>query len=365
MAYAYVTRPSIVVPEHEIPTSDIVSDILRSLPPDPELPSPAAIKRWARNLKIDTRRFVTPLEFVAKTGTVTERNNYALPAMYHMATTAAHDALKAAGLDHTEVDCVITSHSTTPATPGLDVYLVNELELRPDVLRMPATQLGCVGGAHALAWAARLVDAMPGLRVLVVIGEALSTVYRREKNTSDGIIYRMLFGDGAGACIVSSDALGNTCLGIRGSWQQVVPNTMDSYKLDVEPTGLHFTSKKWAPNGINHLMGPLWEWLREADPAWTPEVVVAHPGGPPILEDAAKGLGCSPELLKHSWESLRTRGNMGGVAVLDILARTAAAAPRHGSRTLLLGVGPGLTGAAVEGLWHSPAADEAAPGPLS
>lgn len=353
---AYVTRPSIVVPAFEIATSAIVSDIIDSLPPDPQLPSSAVIKRWARNLKIDTRRFVTPLEVVAKTGTVTERNNHALPAMYRMATTAAHDALKAAGLDPTDVDCVITSHSTTPATPGLDVHLVNKLDLRPDVMRMPATQLGCVGGAHALSWAVRLVEAMPGLRVLVVIGEALSTVYRREKNDPAGILYRMLFGDGAGACVVSSSDLPNACLEVHGSWQQVVPNTVGSYTLEVEPTGLHFTSEKWAPDGVNHLMGPLWEWLHKTDPDWAPEVVIAHPGGPRILEDATKGLGCSPELLRHSWESLRTRGNLGGVAVLDILARTAASGPRHGSRTLLLGIGPGLTGAAVEGRWHNPTA---------
>ncbi|WP_051856012.1 hypothetical protein [Streptomyces sp. NRRL B-1347] len=352
---AYVTRPSVVIPAFEIPTSAVVSDIIDSLPPDPQLPSPAVINRWARNLKIDTRYFVTPLEVVAKAGTVTERNNHALPAMYEMATTAAYDALKAAGLDPADIDCVITSHSTTPATPGLDVHLVNQLDLRPDVMRMPATQLGCVGGAHSLAWAARLVEAMPGLRVLVVIGEALSTVYRREKNDPAGILYRMLFGDGAGACIVSGDPH-NACLEVRGSWQHLVPHTMDSYTLEVEPTGMHFTSEKWAPDGINHLMGPLWEWLHTTDPYWTPEVVIAHPGGPRILEDATKGLGCAPDLLQHSWESLRTRGNLGGVAVLDILARTAASGPHHGSRTLLLGIGPGLTGAAVEGRWHNPTA---------
>jgi germicidin synthase len=327
---AYVTRPSVIVPEFEISTSAIVSDIVRSMPPDRRLPSPSVVERWAENLRIDSRFFVSPLEFVARPGTVTERNNVARPAMYNMAADAAYGAIKAAGLGPLDVDCIITSHSTTPATPGLDVQLVNKLKLRPDVLRMPATQLGCVGGAHALAWAAQLVDRMPGLRVLVVISEALSTVYRREKNDAPGILYRMLFGDGAGACIVSSNPY-NACLEVHDSWQQVVPNTMDS-----------------------HLMDPLWKWLRKDEADWTPEAVIAHPGGPRILENTVKGLGCDPELLTHSWESLRTRGNLGGGAVLDILARTAASPPRHGSRTLLMAVGPGLTGAAVQGRWHNP-----------
>ncbi|MEU5689929.1 PhlD [Streptomyces venezuelae] len=350
---AYVTRPSVEIPGYEISTADIVDDILRTMPEDTRAPSAAVVKRLASNLQIDTRSFVAPLKALSRPSTITERNNLAQPLMARMGTDAAQTAIKAAGLTNTDIDVIITSHSTTPATPGLDVHIINELQLRPDIRRMPATQLGCVGGAHALSWAAELVDAKPELRILIVISEALSTVYRSDKNDPAGIIYRLLFGDGAAACIVSSQPQG-ACLEITRTWQHVVPGTTDSYTLHTEPTGLHFTSEKWAPDGITHLMPPLWTWLRQDDKNWTPEVVIAHPGGPRILEDTLKGLNCTPQLLAHSWESLRTRGNLGGVAILDILARTADATPRHHSPTLLLGIGPGLAGAATQGQWHNP-----------
>lgn len=50
--------------------------------------------------------------------------------------------------------------------------------------------------------------------------------------------------------------------------------------------------------------------------------MLIHPGGPRILHDAAAGLGLAEAALRHSWNSLRERGNLGGSAVLDVLART-------------------------------------------
>ncbi|WP_282795743.1 PhlD [Streptomyces sp. CC224B] len=349
----YVTLPALAFPEYEISTLETVHDILKAMPEGHRLRP--AVERLARSLRVDQRRFVAPLGEVSKAGTVAERNKEARVSMYRLGEKAARTAIERAGLNPRDIDCVITSHSTTPATPGLDVHVVNTVGLREDVLRMPATQLGCVAGAHTLAWAARLVEAMPGLRVLVLISEALSTVYRSDKNTTTGILYRLLFGDGSGACIVSSDPHG-ACLEIQDGWQYVVPGTMDYYSLEIEAEGMHFDSTSRAPDGINHLKEPLWEWLRKDDSTWAPEVAVVHSGGPRVLENAETVLGCAPELLSHSWESMRTRGNLGGLAVLDILDRTAASDPRHGSRTLLMSVGPGLTGAAVRGLWHRPTA---------
>ncbi|MEU1824123.1 PhlD [Streptomyces abikoensis] len=360
---AYVTRPSIVFPSHEITTEDVVADIRQSLTERADrgdVESAGLLRRLdglAQSIHVERRRFVAPLEEVAQARTVQERNRLACAGMLKLAVKAAQHALHEAGLTPGEIDVLITSHSTTPMTPGLDVHLVNELGLRPDVWRQPATQLGCVGGAHTLAWAAQLAKAFPSKIILVVDAEALSSVHQRtssqhRENGSglDNIIFRMLFGDSAGACIVSAKPLGPG-LKVEDSWQYVVPNTMDYYTLFVETDGLHFTSRREAPGGISQLMDPLWTWLRKTDPDWVPDVVIAHPGGPKVLNLAAKGLGCPPGLLSHSWDSLRDYGNLGGVAVLHILAKTYEDAPRNGSRTLLFGAGPGFTGAALAGEW--------------
>ncbi|MEU5900254.1 type III polyketide synthase [Streptomyces venezuelae] len=349
---AHVTRPSVVFPPHEITTADIADDTRNHAPSDS--PLLGRLDSLMASLQVERRRFIAPLNSVAASGSVDCRNQIALEGMLQLGEQAAQDALRSAGLTARDIDIVITSHSTTLATPGLDVHLVNRLGLRPDVWRVPSTQLGCVGGAHTLTLAARLADASPGSRVLVVVSEALSTVYQRDDTTITGLIYRALFGDSAGACIVSSDALG-AGLHVRRGWQYTVPGTQDYYALHTETDGMHFTSTRNAPSGVNHLAAPLWQWLHEADGDWTPDLVIAHPGGPAVLNLTAKALNCPVGLLSHSWDSLRERGNLGGVSILDILARTQDESPRHGSRTLVLGVGPGLTGAAIEGTWHAPA----------
>lgn len=350
---AYITRPSIALPPHVVTTAEIVHDTRQHAA---EHPYVDRLDSLAESLTVEQRRFVAPLDVIAPSATVETRNEIARAGMLQLGEQAAREALDSAGLTARDIDTVITSHSTTLMTPGLDVHLVNELGLRPDTWRLPSTQLGCVGGAHALAQAARMADALPGSRILVVISEALSTVYQRDDLTITGLIYRMLFGDAAGACIVSSEPLGPG-LQVLGGWQYTVPDTRHYYTLDVAADGMHFGSSRKAPFGITHFAEPLWQWLHQHDPHWMPDHLVVHPGGPKVLDLAAKEtLHCPPGLLSHSWDSLRERGNLGGVSVLEILARTQDDAPRHGAHTLILGVGPGLTGAAVLGKWHSPAA---------
>lgn len=342
---AYVTPPVVTFPEHTVTTPEILADMHRSNPGHPML---ERIPTLAKALGVEERRFVSPLEVVARTGSVDERNAVAAEAMLALAEQAAQGALDRAGLTAGDIDWIITSHTTTPLTPGLDVHLINKIGLRPTINRIPVTQLGCAGGAHALVLANHLIGTAPGTRVLIVVGEALSTVYQRSDTSTAGFLYRLLFGDSAAACVVSNDPEG-ACLNMRAAWQYTVPGTMKHYALHTRAEGMFFTSHSNSSGGAAHVMEPLGQWLRDHDPDWTPEVVVAHAGGPKPLELMAKGLGCPPGLLSHSWDSLRERGNLGGASVLDVLARTHEDRPQNGSRTLLVGIGPGLTGAAVRG----------------
>jgi predicted naringenin-chalcone synthase len=70
-----------------------------------------------------------------------------------------------------------------------------------------------------------------------------------------------------------------------------------------------------------------------------------HPGGPKILQAAARGLGLPPSSLDVSAEVLRTHGNMSSPTVLFIierLRRSGAPLP-----CVMLGFGPGLAAEAI------------------
>ncbi|MFC5647065.1 3-oxoacyl-[acyl-carrier-protein] synthase III C-terminal domain-containing protein [Kitasatospora cinereorecta] len=79
--------------------------------------------------------------------------------------------------------------------------------------------------------------------------------------------------------------------------------------------------------------------------------MVAHTGGPAILNDLAKHLDLDDGVLHHSWDSLDQVGNLGGASVIDVLDRTYTTPPAPGQTGLLIGFGPGFSGSAAKVTW--------------
>ena len=65
--------------------------------------------------------------------------------------------------------------------------------------------LGCAGGVSGLALAARLAKASPGSKVLFVTIELCTLAFRLDELTKANIVATALFGDGAAACVLSTD----------------------------------------------------------------------------------------------------------------------------------------------------------------
>jgi predicted naringenin-chalcone synthase len=49
-------------------------------------------------------------------------------------------------MEPTDVDYIITVSCTGIMIPSLDAYLVNKLQLRQDIVRLPVTEMGCAAG---------------------------------------------------------------------------------------------------------------------------------------------------------------------------------------------------------------------------
>ena len=103
---------------------------------------------------------------------------------------------------------------------------------------------------------------------------------------------------------------------------------------------------------MGELVPPLLDWYRRSVEQDAPDFWVAHTGGPRILSDLEDGVGCDRKLLRHSWESLQERGNLGGVAVLDVLDRLYSTPPDPGASGVLVGLGPGFAAAACRAVWQ-------------
>ncbi|WP_051854018.1 polyketide synthase, partial [Streptomyces sp. NRRL S-146] len=236
----------------------------------------------------DVNRVIAALETVPAPQTVQERTAPAWEAVQAYGERAARGALQIAGLDAADVDCLITSHSTTPALPGLDMSLANRLSLRSDAMLLPATQWACIAGTRSLALAADLVAADPDRVVLVVISEALSTTYQPADDTLESLIVRLLFADTAVAAVVTGRPRPESVLRLDAAWHHTLPGTQDLHRLETREDGTHFVMDRRGPRAVQETVTAMWEWLRnryQDDPdAWHPDVLLAHPGGTRVLE---------------------------------------------------------------------------------
>ncbi|MFI8947256.1 type III polyketide synthase [Streptomyces sp. NPDC053750] len=304
----------------------------------------------------DVDRVLAALEAIPTPQTIQERTAPAWAAVQAYGERAARGALQIAGLDAADVDCLITSNSTTPALPGLDVSLANRLPLRDDVMLLPATQWACIAGTRSLALAADLVAADPDRVVLVVISEALSTTYQPADDTLESLIVRLLFADTAVAAVVTGRQRPGSVLRLDAAWHHTLPGTQDLHRLETRADGTHFVMDRRGPRAVQQTVTAMWEWLRDRyqdDPdSWHPDVLLAHPGGTRVLEymEQTMPAGWPAGLLDHSRDSY-TGGNRGGAAVFDIMRRAHDAGQAPGNRAVLYAAAPGLTATALDGEW--------------
>lgn len=391
---AYLCPPTVIHGEHSVKTSEIVAEVRDRHPDAAWAPRVDGI---AASTGIESRGWMLPLEAAVAPGdggalgaagigaarealvrdgfgeqeadrviaaleaapapqTVQERTAPAWEAVQSYGERAARGALQTAGLDVADVDCLITSNSTTPALPGLDVALANRLPLRGDAMLLPATQWACVAGTRSLALAADLVAADPDRVVLVVISEALSTTYQPADDTLESLIVRLLFADTAVAAVVTGRPRRESVLRLDAAWHHTLPDTRDLHRLETRADGTHFVMDRRGPRAVQETVTAMWEWLRARygdDPTtWHPDVLLAHPGGTRVLEYMEQTM---PDewpsgLLEYSRDSY-TSGNRGGAAVFDIMRRAHDAGQKAGSRAVLYAAAPGLTATALEGEW--------------
>ncbi|WP_330479933.1 PhlD (plasmid) [Streptomyces platensis] len=347
---AHVTRPIVEHPDNWVTTDEICDNIAQHHPDHPKL---GTVLRVVRNTGVQTRALHHPLDSDQISGSlgIADRNRQAWADASTLAEEAAEKALEAAGLQPGDITAIVTSNTTSWAAPGLDVHLAGQLGLRPDVRRIALATVGCIGGAQALTRATDLVTAHPGSRVLVVVSEALSTIYHHGDTSLESMIYKALFGDAATACIVTDDQI-QPGMRIDDTGESLLPNSRNRYWGRLDEAGIHFDSTRAATTAPADAMPALVDWLKQRD-ALTPDWAVVHAGGPAILTAAQQGLGLTDAQLAHSRASLAQVGNLGGSSVLDVLRRTHTTPPADGDTGVVLAYGPGFTTTALAGTWVS------------
>ena len=309
------------------------------------LENPKVLERLMARAGVEARYLALPIEGYDDLTTWGKSNNAWIEVAEELAEQAICRALTRAGLSEADLDAIFFASVTGIASPSIDARLINRMNLRPDIKRIPIFGLGCVAGAAGIARAADYVRAYPSETAILVSVELCSLTWQKKNLSIANIISSGLFGDGAAAVILAGSELPANGPAVVGSRSSFYRSTEDVMGWDISEEGFRIVLSPEVPEMVRRYLardvdGFLEEhYLRREDiGSW-----IMHTGGPKVLEATAETLGLPEGALEVSWQSLRRVGNVSSASVLLVLEEFMnRRRPAPGSYGILAALGPGF-----------------------
>ena len=266
-------------------------------------------------------------------------------AIYHkqaplLSVDAIRNCLHNVLHDH-EVTHLITVSCTGMSAPGLDLQVMDMMDLGKNIFRTSVNFMGCYAAIHGLRLADALCKAERGAKVLIVCTELCTLHFQREA-TLDNIVSSMLFGDGSAAVLVVSDDVPIDGITIDSFHSEVVTKGKRDMAWELSSTGFLMTLSSYVPDLIEEDFAAVIDKALDGSPRESVSHWCMHPGGKRILEAMQKSIGVEALALHHSYDVLKQHGNLSSATILFVLKRMLA---EKTSVKKLLGaaLGPGLT----------------------
>jgi alkylresorcinol/alkylpyrone synthase len=313
---------------------------------------------------VSTRHSVLPLaEYAALDSVQAVNDRYAREATA-LGERALRAALGDAGAAAADLDLLIVTSVTGVTVPSLDARLAPLLGLRPDVRRLPVFGLGCVAGAAALGRLHDYLLAWPGHTAALLAVELCSLHWPTAEVTQADMVAAGLFGDGAVALVARGGLAGTGLAGtglagsggpeVIASRSALYPDSGDALGWQLRSDCFRIVLTTDLPAVVERgIAGTVTDFLAEHDltvddiGSW-----ICHPGGPKVLDAAARALKLPDTALAASRRSLAAVGNLSSASVLHILEQVAATErPPPGTPGLMIGLGPGVSAELVLLRW--------------
>lgn len=281
---------------------------------------------------------------------VAERIEVYKQAALPLAVRAVEKAF--ANIQTTVVELGITHLITVTCTgiysPGLDIELLQELDLPADTFRTSLNFLGCNAAFPALKIADSLVKSHADARVLIVSVE-LCTLHFQPKGNSDNLLSNTIFGDGAAAVILVSESVATEHhfkgFSLKGFYPLVLNRGKDLMGWNITSVNFEMILAAGVPEFLGEELEQLMVGVAEKLNL-TVETIhhwAVHPGGKKILDIVQRGLNLTNNELKHSYKVLGTYGNMSSPTILFVLNEIFKSNPGNGQTVFAMGFGPGIS----------------------
>ena len=229
---------------------------------------------------VDKRYSIMDPEEVFIATSFEEKNNIYAREVVKLGEQSLKKALEKANLKAIDLDFIITVSCTGIMIPSMDAYLINSLEMKQDIVRLPVTEMGCAAGVSGIIYAKNFLKSNPNKRAVVVAVEAPTATFQLDDYSMTNIVSAAIFGDGAASVILSScpEDMGPTILD-EAMYHFYDAEQMMGFKL--RNSGLQMVLDKSVPETIsNHFPAIVHPFLeRNGIKIEDVDHLIFHPGG--------------------------------------------------------------------------------------
>ena len=293
---------------------------------------------------VDKRYGIMDIAEVFTPTSFEDKNAIYVREIKKLGVQALKKALDQSGWNAQSIDYIITVSCTGIMIPSLDAYLVNELGLRTDVIRLPVTEMGCAAGVSGLIYASNFLKANPGKRAAVIAVESPTATFQQSDYSMANMVSAAIFGDGA-ACVLLSSEENISGPKVLGEEMYHFKDATHLMGFDLTNTGLKMILDPDVPDTIaEHFPTIIHPFLEKLGTSIEKvEHLIFHPGGRKIVQTVEDLFGNLGKSIQDTRETLRLYGNMSSATVLYVLERFLEKDLPPGDQGLILSFGPGFS----------------------
>ena len=293
---------------------------------------------------VDRRYSIMDAHEVFLNSTFEERNDIYVREMKVLGRDCLQNALNKVDWRATDIDFLITVSCTGIMIPSVDAYLINDLKMRQDVVRLPVTEMGCAAGISGMIYAKNFLKANPGKRAAVIALESPTATFQLEDFSMVNIVSAAIFGDGA-ACVLMSSSEEDTGPRILDEAMYHFYDASHMMGFKLVNSGLQMILDKSVPEQISaHFPAIVHPFLEKNDTTIADvDHLIFHPGGKKIVQTVEDLFGSLGKNIDDTKEVLKLYGNMSSATVLYVLERFMDKNIPEGDLGLMLSFGPGFS----------------------
>ncbi len=243
-----------------------------------------------------------------------------------------------------EITHLITVSCTGMSAPGLDLQLMELMDLPKNIYRTSVNFMGCYAAIHALKMADTICKNEKQAKVMIVCTE-LCTLHFQKEPTMDNVTSSLLFGDGSAAVLVTNDDYKEKGLRLDQFYSEVITRGKKDMAWELSSSGFLMTLSGYIPELLEEDFNPL--VTRALEKAGIEKEKITHwcihPGGKRILDTVHKSLGLTNGELNNCYAVLKDYGNMSSATILFVLKKIMETSSRKDQKIFSAAFGPGLT----------------------